>query len=715
MRWIAKTNLCFKSIPAFSQRRIVVPECLRRYLTLSSCPPEWSQDAVFASLIDGSTHFSHLAGVHAKMTVLGLLENSFLITKLVHACSNLGDVRYARKLFDEFPLRDVFLWNAIVRGYSRHDMFADAIVMYSRMLCAGVMPDGFTFPYVLKACAALPTLVIGRRVHGQVFRHGLESDVFVQNGVVALYTRCGDTASARMLFDRLGERTVVTWTSLISGYCQNGQPVVALELFHKMREDDIYPDWIVLVSVLRAYSDIEDLEQGKSLHGCIIKMGLEDEPDLLISLTSMYAKGGQVTVARTFFDRMEKPCLILWNAMISGYARSGHGEEAVELFRNLVSLNVRPDSITVSSAVLACALVGLLELARWMDAFVCQSDYSEDTIVNTALIDMYSKCGSIQLAREVFERTENKDVVMWSAMIGGYGIHGKGQEAIELYRAMKKAGVHPNDVTFIGLLTACNHSGLLKDGWHLFHHMRDYGIEPRHQHYSCVVDLLGRAGYLREAYSFILKMPIDPGVSVWGALLSACKTHRDVGLGEHAAIQLFSLDPNNIGHYVQLSNLYASLRQWDEVAKIRVLVKERGLSKDISYSSIEVNGKLETFRVGDNSHSRFDEIFEELERIEGRLKESGFVNDAESLTHDLIDEEKDRVLCSHSERLAISYGLISTPPGATLRITKNLRACVSCHAATKFISKLVCREIVVRDANRFHHFKDGVCSCGDYW
>jgi pentatricopeptide repeat protein len=669
----------------------------------------------YASIIDNSTHKSHLYQIHAQLLGSGLQDSGFLMAKLINESSNFGEICYARNVFDEFRDPDVFLWNAIIRGYSRHNMFGDAIEMYLRMEMAGVSPDCFTFPYVLKVCGGLRALEMGRLVHGQIFRHGFESDVFVQNSLVAMYVKCSQPRRARTVFDGLYDRTIVTWTSIISGYAQNGEPMEALRIFSQMRQSNVNPDWIALVSVLRAYTDVEDLEQGKSVHGCVIKMGLEYEPDLLISLTSMYAKCGQVTVARSFFNQMEIPNLILWNAMISGYAKNGYAEEAVRLFREMICKNIRVDSITVRSAILACAQVGSLELARWMDDYIMKSEYRNDVFVNTALIDMYAKCGSVDLARIVFDRTLDKDVVVWSAMIVGYGLHGRGREAIDLYHAMKQAGVCPNDVTFVGLLTACNHSGLVKEGWELFHRMRDYGIEPRLQHYACVVDLLGRAGHLGQAYDFITNMPIEPGVSVWGALLSACKIYRNVTLGEYAAEQLFSIDPFNTGHYVQLSNLYASVRLWGRVAKVRVLMKEKGLSKDLGYSLIEINGKLQAFCVGDKSHPRYKEIYEELERLEKRLKEAGFILHTESVLHDLNYEETEEILCNHSERLAIAYGLISTPPGTTLRITKNLRACVNCHSATKLISKLCDREIVVRDANRFHHFKDGFCSCGDYW
>ena len=675
----------------------------------------FGNDSFYATLIGSSTHRSHLAQIHAQLFVLGFQQNGFLMTKFVNVSSDLGYIWYARKVFDEFTDPNVFCWNAIVRAYSRHNMFGDAIEMYSRMQAMGVSPDCFTFPHVLKACGGLQALEFGCRVHGQIFRYGFESDVFVQNSLVAFYAKCGQIKRARMVFDRLCDGTIVSWTSIISGYAQNGQAMEALRVFSQMRQSNVKIDWIALVSVIRAYTDVEDLEQGTSIHGLLIKMGLEFEPDLLVSLTAMYAKGGQVTVARSFFDQMEEPNVILWNAMISGYAKNGYAEEAVELFREMITNNIKTDSITLRSAILACAQVGSLELAKWIDDYIRKNNCKTDIFVNTALIDMYAKCGNLDLARKVFDRTPEKDVFVWSAMIVGYGLHGRGREAIDIYHSMEQARVLPNDVTFVGLLTACNHSGLVEDGWKLFHRIRDYGIEPRNQHYACVVDLLGRAGYLEKAYDFIMNMPIEPGSSVWGALLSACKIHRHVMMGEYAAEKLFSLDPYNTGYYVQLSNLYASARMWDHVSKIRVLMKEKGLSKDLGYSLIEINGKLQGFRVGDKSHPKSREIFEELENLEKRLKEAGFIPHTESVLHDLNYEEKEETLCSHSERIAIAYGLISTAPGTTLRITKNLRACVNCHAATKLISKLVNREIVVRDANRFHHFKDGICSCGDYW
>lgn len=721
---LPKTNPTISLLSLFSPKLYLIPfqfpDSTFKFLRFYASFPlhldnSFNPESYYTSLLDKLTHKTLLNQFHAHLLVSGLHYNGFIITKLLNVSSNLGEIFYARDVFDEFPEPYVFLWNAIIRGYSMHKMFCEAIEMYTRMQELSVRPDSFTLPHVLKACGYLPAVEIGRAVHGQIFRHGFEWDVFVQNGLVSLYAKCSRIEIARIVFDGLDDRTVVSWTSIISGYAQNGQPLEALRIFSQMRRLSDELDWIALVSVLRAYTDVDDLVQGKSIHGCIIKIGLEFEPDLRIALTTLYAKCGEVTVAKSLFNQMEVSNVILWNTMISGYAKNGCAEEAMQLFREMISKNIRPDSITVRSTILACARVGSLGQARWMDEYINNSDYRDDVFVNTALIDMYAKCGSVELAHRVFNRILNKDVVVWSALIVGYGLHGQGREAIDLFYAMKQAGVGPNDVTFVGILTACNHSGLVEEGWNFFHTMRHYGIEPRHQHYACVVDLLGRAGYLEQAYHFIMKMPIEPHITVWGALLGACKIYRHVTLGEYAAERLFSLDPFNTGHYVQLSNLYASVRLWSGVAKVRVLMKERGLSKDLGYSMIEINGKLQAFRMADKSHPRSKELFKELERLERRLKAAGFIPDTESVLHDLSYEDKEESLCNHSERLAIAFGLISTPCGTTLRITKNLRACVNCHSATKLISKLVNREIVVRDANRFHHFKDGLCSCGDYW
>jgi pentatricopeptide repeat protein len=316
----------------------------------------------------------------------------------------------------------------------------------------------------------------------------------------------------------------------------------------------------------------------------------------------------------------------------------------------------------------------------------------------------------------VFNNMSQRDVVSWTAILAGYGVHGHGKETLKLFQEMQQAGLKPNHITFTALLSACSHAGLVNEGWLYFDCMsRDYCIAPSAEHYACMVDLLGRAGRLDEAYEFIQNMPIKPTGSVWGALLGACRIHSNIELGEHVAEYLFKLEPENTGNYVLLSNIYAVAGRWDDVAKVRTRMKERGLTKLPGCSWIEVNNNFNTFLIGDTSHPDSDKIYAELETLIERLKEAGYVPDTNFVLHDIGEEEKQDVLCGHSEKLAIVFGLMNTSPGTPIHVTKNLRICGDCHKAAKFISKVVGREIIVRDTNRFHHFRDGLCSCGDYW
>ncbi|KAH7668642.1 TPR-like protein [Dioscorea alata] len=540
-----------------------------------------------SSALDACSQPHHLPQAHALLLSSGLLSSHSLAAKFILSASSIGNLHHAHNLFDKIPQPNVFLYNTLIKSHSHHGSFSTILHLYAQMLWRGITPDGFTFPAVLKACGALRDVQTGLSIHCHLLRLGFDSDVFILNGLIAMYAKSGAIAVACKLFDHLPERNVVSWTSVISGCAQNGLPLHALRLFRDMRcSSDVKPDFVSLVSVLKAYTDVEDLVHGRSVHGLVIKGGFEDEPDLLITLTAMYAKCGCVLVAKSLFDCVLEPDVILWNAMISGYVKNGCCHEAVGLFRRMIASNVKPDSITIRSAILACAQVGSLEVGKWMGEYTAKSEFSNDVFVNTALIDMYSKCGSLAQAHQAFDRITCKDVVVWSALIVGYGWHGRAREAIEVFTRMRDAGVRPNDVTFIGLLSACNHAGLVAEGLKYFYLMREFGIEARHQHYACVVDLVARAGGVEEAYELIKSMPMEPAVTVWGALLNACNIYGNVELGEIAADRIFAVDPKNAGHYVQLSNIYASAGMWSNAARVRVMMKEKGVTKDVACSLI---------------------------------------------------------------------------------------------------------------------------------
>jgi pentatricopeptide repeat protein len=336
--------------------------------------------------------------------------------------------------------------------------------------------------------------------------------------------------------------------------------------------------------------------------------------------------------------------------------------------------------------------------------------------VGSALVHMYAKCGSMDDARLVFDRMEERDSITWTAMIGGLAYHGCGSEALDVFRRMIGACVKPDEYLFVALLSACSHAGLVDEGRQLFLAIsHDYGISPSVVHWSCMVDILGRAGHLGEARLLIDSMPVEPGLTAWGALVGACRTYGNVELGELAAKELVKLEPENASTYVLLSNIYAAAAKWEEVSLVRSMMQERGVRKEPGRSWIEVDNKVHAFVVGDTSHPETKEIYAELSRLTEKIKAEGYLPDTRLVLRDVDEKDKELSLCSHSEKLAIAYGLIRTPSSKPVRVYKNLRVCSDCHTATKLMSKVTKKEIVVRDANRFHHFKDGFCSCKDYW
>eukprot|EP00249_Psilotum_nudum_P023602 c28935_g13_i2 orf=32-1021(-) len=329
---------------------------------------------------------------------------------------------------------------------------------------------------------------------------------------------------------------------------------------------------------------------------------------------------------------------------------------------------------------------------------------------------MYGKCGSLDDARSAFDKIPERSIASWNAMIATYAQHGYGNDALRLFRLMQLEGVMPNKITFVSILSACSHSGLVDEGYRYFASMiTDFGVVPTTDHCVCMIDLLGRAGRLDEAEEFVNRMSFQPRAVGWMTLLGACKIHGDVELGKRAAEQVLDVEPQNAAVYVALSNVYAAVGMWDDVEDVRKLMVERDAKKEPGCSSIEVGSHVHEFSARERLHPQIEEILTELKRLNAQIKEEGYVPDTKLVLHDVAEDQREYLICQHSEKLAIAFGLISTPPGTLLRITKNLRVCPDCHSATKFISKITAREIVVRDSIRFHHFQDGECSCGDYW
>ncbi|KAI9160172.1 hypothetical protein LWI28_005714 [Acer negundo] len=390
--------------------------------------------------------------------------------------------------------------------------------------------------------------------------------------------------------------------------------------------------------------------------------------------------------------------------------------EAVDLYSQMEVQGIEPDAISFASVLPACGDLLALLLGRQIHRYVERKKLRLNLLLENALIDMYAKCGSLAEGRTVFDDMKFKDVVSWTSMISAYGMSGKGCDAVALFSKMKNLGLCPDSIAFVSVLSACSHSGLLEEGQYNFKLMAEqYTIIPRIEHFACLVDLLGRAGQIEEAYIVTRQMPIEPNKRVSGALLGACRVYCNMDIGLIAVDRLFQLAPKQSGYYVLLSNIYAKASRWDDVTTVRSIIKRKGLKKVPGTSNVEINDRVYTFLVGHQSHTQSKEIYKELDVLVGKMKEAGYNPKIDWALHDVEEEDKEYHLAVHSEKLAIVFAILNTKPGTPIIVTKNLRICSDCHIAAKLISKITDLYIIIRDTNRFHHFENGICSCGDYW
>lgn len=449
-----------------------------------------------------------------------------------------------------------------------------------------------------------------------------------------------------------------------------------------------------------------------------MRRGYEAHVHITTTLVDMYARFGCVSYASLVFNEMPVKNVVSWSAMIACYAKNGRPFEALELFGEMMLENqdLCPNSVTMVSVLQACAALAALEQGRLIHGYILRRGLDNILPVISALVTMYARCGKLELGQRVFDQMDKRDVVSWNSLISSYGVHGFGKKAIQIFDEMILQGVLPSPISFVSVLGACSHAGLVEEGKILFQSMhKKYGIYPSVEHYACMVDLLGRANRLEEAAKIIQDMRLEPGPKVWGSLLGSCRIHCNVELAEWASARLFELEPTNAGNYVLLADIYAEAGMWDGVKRVKKLLGARGLQKVPGRSWIEAKRKIFSFVSVDEFNPQIEQLHALLVKLSTEMKEKGYVPQTKVVLYDLDAEEKERIILGHSEKLAVAFGLINTSHGEPIRITKNLRLCEDCHSFTKFISKFTNKEILVRDVNRFHHFRDGVCSCGDYW
>lgn len=478
------------------------------------------------------------------------------------------------------------------------------------------------------------------------------------------------------------------------------------------------PNEFTFATILTSCTGSWGFDLGRQIHSLIIKTKYESHIFVGSSLLDMYAKAGRMLEARRVFDSLPERDVVSCTAIISGYAQQGLDEEALELFRQLQREGMTSNYVTYASVLTALSGLAALDLGRQVHNHVLRREVPSFVVLQNSLIDMYSKCGKLSYSRRVFDTMPERTVISWNAMLVGYSKHGMGNEVVKLFKLMKEENkIRPDSVTFLAVLSGCSHGGMEDRGLEFFYEMGKgkNGIEPELEHYGCVVDLLGRSGRVEEAFEFIKKMPSEPTAAIWGSLLGACRVHSNVKIGEFVGFQLLDIEPENAGNYVILSNLFASAGRWEDVRTVRELMTEKAVIKEPGRSWIELDQVLHTFHASDRSHPRREEVSAKVREISAKIKEAGYSPEMECVLYDVDDEQKEKILLGHSEKMALAFGIIATPEGAPVRVIKNLRICVDCHNFAKLVSKIYGREVSLRDKNRFHHMVGGICSCGDYW
>ncbi|XP_058088282.1 pentatricopeptide repeat-containing protein At4g14850-like [Magnolia sinica] len=656
--------------------------------------------------------------LHAQLICAGREPCTFLTNHLLNMYAKCGELGYAYRLFDEMPQRNIVSWTAMISGFSQNGRFPEALTAFSHMRAAGEKPTQFAISSIIQVAAFLGSLEFGEQMHSLSLKSGLSVELFVGSNLADMYSKCGDLVSACWVFDEMPVKDEVSWTAMIDGYSKNGNCGEAVLAFKKMHAQGITTDQHVFCSVLNACGGLEYASEfGKSLHSCIVKLGFETEIFVGNALTDVYSKSRDMeSASRVFGFNSEYMNVVSCTSLIDGYVEMNQIDKALSTFLESRRHGVEPNEFTFSSLIKACASEAALEQGSQLHAQVIKTHFDDDPFVCSVLVDMYGKCGLIDSSIRVFDEISDPTEIAWNSMIGVFAQHGCGKEAIRVFDRLVTRGMRPNEITFVSLLMACSHAGLVEEGLGFFNLMQKaYRIEPRQEHYSCIIDLLGRAGRLEEAEAFISRMPFEPNAFGWCSLLGACRTHGDKERGELAATKLMKLDPDNSGTHVLLSNIYATAGQWEDVRSVRKMMRDSRVKKLPGYSWVDVGNKTHVFGAEDWSHPQKREIYEKLESLSNEIKGVGYVANVDRLSCNLEESLKERILHHHSERIAVAFALISMPVGKPIIVKKNIRVCLDCHTYIKFISKMVGRKIIVRDNSRFHHFVDGLCSCGDYW
>lgn len=507
-------------------------------------------------------------------------------------------------------------WTAVITGLVRAGYNEEGLSYFSEMGRSKVEYDSYAYAIALKASADSGALNHGRSIHTQTLKKGFDENSFVANSLATMYNKCGKLDYGLYMFGKMRTPDVVSWTTIVTTYIQMGKEECGIQAFKRMQESNVVPNEYTFAAVISGCANLARLKWGEQLHAHVLRVGFLNALSVANSIMTMYSKCGELPSVSKIFCSMNFRDIITWSTIIAAYSQVGYGEEAFEYLSRMRSEGPKPNEFALASVLSVCGSMAILEQGKQLHAHVLSVGLEHTSMVCSALIIMYAKCGSIAEASKIFMDSLKDDVISWTAMISGYAEHGHSQEAIELFENIQKVGLRPDSVTFIGVLTACSHAGMVDLGFHYFNSMsKDYHITPSKEHYGCMVDLLCRAGRLRDAERLIRSMPFQRDDVVWSTLLRACRVHGDVDCGQRAAAEVLKLDPNCAGAHITLANIFAAKGKWKEAANIRMLMKSKGVVKEPGWSSIKVKDIVFAFVAGDRSHPQGEDIYSMLEEL----------------------------------------------------------------------------------------------------
>ncbi|XP_062092408.1 pentatricopeptide repeat-containing protein At2g33680-like isoform X2 [Humulus lupulus] len=568
--------------------------------------------------------------IHAQIVARGFSSLTFVSVSLLNMYAKLGSIDDSYEVFSDMREHNQVSWNAMISGFTSNNHHLEAFQFFLKMKNEGISPNMYTIISVSKAVGKLGDIDKGRTVHAYASELHLDSNVNVGTALIDMYSKCKSLSDARSIFDsnfiNCGINT--PWNAMISGYSQCGYSQEALELFVTMYEKGVYPDLYTYCSVFNAISAIKSTRFGREVHGMVLKSGSVFMISVSNAIVDAYAKCELLEDVRKVFDRMEERDVVSWTTLVAAYSQCSEYEEAFVTFSKMREEGFTPNQFTFSTVLDVSASLCLLDYGKQVHGLLCKAGLDADKCTESALIDMYSKCGFITEARKIFESISNPDTVTWTAIISSYAQHGLVEDALLLFRRMEQMGVKANAVTLLCILFACSHRGMVEEGLLYFQRMQEsYGLVPKMEHYACIVDLLGRVGHLTDAMEFIENMPIEPNEMVWQTLLGACRVHGNVELGEIAAEKLLSVRPEYSATYVLLSNTYMEAGSYEDGISLRHMMKDRGVRKEAGCSWISVKGEIHKFYAGDQLHQQKDHVYAKLEELMMTINSMDYVPD----------------------------------------------------------------------------------------